>query len=204
MNPNIWMNLERISVTPSSNVGRIYQWSQLILCFLFKKLLITISITLPVTSHFKFSISSWISFVKYTFIKLYLFDLDYLICWHIIVHSLLLKSVLLIGNNAPLFISNKLFGTFHFYRASLIAQLVKNLPASRRLWFDSWVGKIHWRRDSLPTLWASCSWASLVAQLVKNLSAMWETWVPSLGWEDHLEGKANHFSILAWRIPWTV
>ena len=47
-------------------------------------------------------------------------------------------------------------------------------------------------------------WASLVAQLVKNLPAMQETWVLSLGWEDTLEmGKANHSSILAWRIPWT-
>ena len=47
--------------------------------------------------------------------------------------------------------------------------------------------------------------ASLVAQLVKNLPAMWETWVLSLGWEDPLEkGKANHSSIPAWRIPWTV
>ena len=34
---------------------------------------------------------------------------------------------------------------------------------------------------------------------------MWETWVQSLGWEDLLEkGKATHFSILAWRTPWTV
>ena len=33
---------------------------------------------------------------------------------------------------------------------------------------------------------------------------MWETWVQSLGWEDSLEkGMATHFSILAWRIPWT-
>ena len=47
--------------------------------------------------------------------------------------------------------------------------------------------------------------ASLVAQLVKNPPAMWETWVQSLGWEYPLEkGKATHFSILAWRIPWTV
>ena len=45
---------------------------------------------------------------------------------------------------------------------------------------------------------------SLVAQLVKNPPAMQETWVPSLGWEDSLEkGKATHFSVLAWRIPWT-
>ena len=46
--------------------------------------------------------------------------------------------------------------------------------------------------------------ASLVAQLVKNLPAMRER-VQSLGWEDPLEkGKATHFSILAWRFPWTV
>ena len=45
---------------------------------------------------------------------------------------------------------------------------------------------------------------SLVAQMVKNLPAMQETQVPSLGWEDPLEkGTTTHFSILAWRIPWT-
>ena len=49
------------------------------------------------------------------------------------------------------------------------------------------------------------SWASLVAQLVKNPPVMQETWVRSLGWEDPLEkGKATHFSILAWRILWTM
>ena len=47
-------------------------------------------------------------------------------------------------------------------------------------------------------------WASLLAQTVKNLHVMWETQVPSLGQEDPLEkGMAIHFSILAWRIPWT-
>ena len=40
-----------------------------------------------------------------------------------------------------------------------------------------------------------------MAQLVKNPPAMQETWVRSLDWEDLLEkGKANHSSILAWRI----
>ena len=30
-------------------------------------------------------------------------------------------------------------------------------------------------------------------------------WLKSLDWEYILEkGKATHFSILAWRIPWTV
>ena len=45
---------------------------------------------------------------------------------------------------------------------------------------------------------------TLVAQLVKNLPTVRETWVRSLGWEDPLKEKATHFSILAWRIPWTV
>ena len=40
--------------------------------------------------------------------------------------------------------------------------------------------------------------------MVKNLTAMQETQVLSLGWEDPLErGIATHWSILAWKIPWT-
>ena len=34
---------------------------------------------------------------------------------------------------------------------SLVAQLVNNLPAYWRPCFDSWHGKIRWRRDRLPT-----------------------------------------------------
>ena len=49
--------------------------------------------------------------------------------------------------------------------------------------------------------------ASQVAQWVKNPVAeqeMQEPWVRSLGQEDPLEeGTATHFSVLAWRIPWT-
>ena len=56
--------------------------------------------------------------------------------------------------------------------------------------FNSWVGKIRWRRDRLPTpvfLGFPCG------KLIKNLPAMWETWVRSLRWEDPLEnGKATH------------
>ena len=49
------------------------------------------------------------------------------------------------------------------------------------------------------------SWVSFVAHLVKNPPTMQETWVQYLGWENSMEkGKATHFSILAWRIPWTV
>ena len=65
----------------------------------------------------------------------------------------------------------------------------------------SWVWKIPWRREWLPT---PVFWVSLVAQMVKNLPAMWETWVQVLGQEDPLEeGIETHPSILAWRIPWT-
>ena len=75
-------------------------------------------------------------------------------------------------------------------RASLIAQSVKNRLKCRRARFDSWVGKIPWRRDKLPTA---------VVLGFPGGSAGKEP----LGWEDPLEkGKATHSSILAWRIPW--
>ena len=49
-----------------------------------------------------------------------------------------------------------------------------------------------------------CPRASLMAQMVKNLPAVQETWVLFLGQEDPLEkGLAIHYSILAWKIPWT-
>ena len=49
------------------------------------------------------------------------------------------------------------------------------------------------------------TWASLVVQtMVKDLPAMQEAQLQSLGREDPLEKRiATHFSILAWRIPWT-
>ena len=39
--------------------------------------------------------------------------------------------------------------------ASLVTQLVKNLPAMQETWVQSWVGQIPWRRERLPTpvLW---------------------------------------------------
>ena len=41
-------------------------------------------------------------------------------------------------------------------------------------------------------------------QTVKSLPAARETWVWSLGQDDPLDkGMATHFSMLAWRIPWT-
>ena len=40
---------------------------------------------------------------------------------------------------------------FQYSWASLVAQLVKNLPAMHETQFDPWVGKIPWRRERLPT-----------------------------------------------------
>ena len=80
--------------------------------------------------------------------------------------------------------------------ASLVAQLVKNLPAMR----ETWVQSLGWEDPpgegkGYPLQY---SWASFVAQLVKNLPATRETCIRSLGWEDPLKkGKATHSSILA-------
>ena len=38
-----------------------------------------------------------------------------------------------------------------YSQASLVAQLVKNLPAMQETWLDFWVGKIPWRRKRLPS-----------------------------------------------------
>ena len=76
--------------------------------------------------------------------------------------------------------------------ASLVAELVKNLCAMQET-PGSWVRKIPWRRDRLPT-----------PVFAGDSDGKEETWVRSLGWEDPLEkGMAAHSSILAWRIPRT-
>ena len=38
-----------------------------------------------------------------------------------------------------------------YYWASLVAQMVKNLPVMQEIRFDTWVGKIPWRREWQPT-----------------------------------------------------
>ena len=87
--------------------------------------------------------------------------------------------------------------------ASLIAQLVRISLQCRRPLFNSWVRKICWRRDRLPTpvlLGFPCGSAGKESTCnIGDLGSL------LLGWEDPLEkGKATHSSILAWRIPWTV
>ena len=69
------------------------------------------------------------------------------------------------------------------------------IPRATRRWNQSILKKIN-PEYSLEGL--------MVAQLVKNLPVVQETWVRSPGQEDPLEKEmATHFSILAWRIPWT-
>ena len=50
-------------------------------------------------------------------------------------------------------------------------------------------------------------WGFPSGTMVKNISANIgdeEIQLSSLGWEDHLEQEmATHFSIIAWKIPWT-
>ena len=76
--------------------------------------------------------------------------------------------------------------------ASLIAQLVKNLPAMKK----TLVRFLGWERSAREGIGCPLqySWASLVAQLVKNPPAVQETWVRSLGWKrSPEEGKGYPF-----------
>ena len=108
-----------------------------------------------------------------------------------------------------------------------MAQLVKNLPATRATWDQSLfqehpLEKIKATHSSIPAwriswtspwgrkeymteqLSLSLFWTSLMAQPVRSLPAMQEIWIWSLGWEDPLEKEmATHSSILVWNIPWT-
>ena len=82
-----------------------------------------------------------------------------------------------------------------------MAQLVKNPPAIRRPQFNSWVGKILWRRDKLPTpVFLGFPGGSDGKETACNAGDQ----VQSLSGEDPLEKEmATHSSILTWKIPWT-
>ena len=67
-------------------------------------------------------------------------------------------------------------------RATLVAQMVKNLPAMEET-PSSVPGSGRSAGEEVDYPLQHC-WASLVPQLVKSLPAVWETWVWSLGWED--------------------
>ena len=94
-----------------------------------------------------------------------------------------------------------LFTTSATRRASLVAQLVKNLPAMQGSWFDSLVGKIHWRRNRLPTpVFSGFPGGSAGKESACNVGDLGSI----AGWEDPLEKEmATHSSIFIWTIPWT-
>ena len=78
---------------------------------------------------------------------------------------------------------------------SLIAQLVKDLPAMQAILVQFLGQEDHWRRNRIPT---PVFLGFLCGSAGKNLPAMGEIWVLSLGWEDSLEKEmATHSSILA-------
>ena len=102
---------------------------------------------------------------------------------------------------------------------SLVAQLVKNCLQWGRPGFDTWVGKIPWRREQLPTpvFWPGefhglCSQTQLshflfqMALVVKNPQNRRHKrqQAQSPYQEDPMEdGMAIHSSILAQKILWT-
>ena len=91
---------------------------------------------------------------------------------------------------------------FQYSWGSLVAQLVKNLPAIWRRGFDPWVGKIPWRRERLPTpVFLEFPCGSAGKESACNAGDLDS--IPGLG-RSLEKGKATHSSSLAWRIPWTV
>ena len=70
-------------------------------------------------------------------------------------------------------------------RASLIAQLVKNLPAMQGPWFDSWVRKVRWKRDRLPTpVFLGFSCGSAGKESTCNVgSPGFDPWVGKIPWK---------------------
>jgi len=63
--------------------------------------------------------------------------------------------------------------------------LVKNLPAIRKPWFDSWVRKIPWRRDRLPTpvfLGFPCGSAGKESASNTQDSLGFDPWVGKIPW----------------------
>ena len=85
---------------------------------------------------------------------------------------------------------------------SLIAQLVKNLPATQEtpVRFLGWEDP--WRRESLPTpVFLEFPCGSVSKESACNVGTLGS--IPGLG-RSPGEGKGYQSSILAWRIPWTV
>ena len=84
--------------------------------------------------------------------------------------------------------------------ASLVAKLVKNLLQCRRHWFDSWVGKMPWRRDRLLTPVFLCfPGGSDGKESTCNAGDL--GLIPRLG-RTLEEGMATHLVLLPGESPW--
>ena len=71
----------------------------------------------------------------------------------------------------------------------------------RRPQFNSWVGKLPWRRDRLSTpVFLGFPCGSAGKESACNVGDLGS--IPVLG-RSPGEGKATHSGILTWRIPWT-
>ena len=90
---------------------------------------------------------------------------------------------------------------YTLFWASLVAQLIKNLPVVKETVVQFLGGKIPWRRDRLPT---PIFLGFLVAQTVKNLPAMWEAWFSP--WVEKIPWRRQWLStpvFLPGESPWT-
>ena len=67
--------------------------------------------------------------------------------------------------------------------ASLVARLVKSSLQCRRPWFNSWVGKIPWRSDRLPTpVFLGYFCGSSSKESTCNVGKRFDIWVGKIPW----------------------
>ena len=114
---------------------------------------------------------------------------------------IIIIKCLVTSGNTP-FLAYIIWHCYSPTRTSLIAQWVKNLPAMQETLVGFWAGKIRWRRDRLPTsVFLDFPCGSAGRESACNAGDLGS--IPGFG-RSPGEGKATNFSILAWRIPWTV
>ena len=82
--------------------------------------------------------------------------------------------------------------------ASLMAQMVKNLPAMQRWEFDPWVRKTPWRRESQPTP-GFLPGKSHGQRSLTGCSPWGHKELDTTKLEKEM---STHSSTLAWKVPW--
>ena len=100
------------------------------------------------------------------------------------------------------FVISTNMNSYVYSQASLVAQLVKNPPATQEtlVRFLGWEDPLEEGQATRSSIFGS-PW---LAQLVKNLQCGRPGFDP---WIEKIPGEGNgytHSSILAWRIPWTI